>query len=100
MSVEVTIQVMKNNKMTSQDTVSMTNEWNDIWNKLKESKAYTFKSPLKKEEKCKEIVYINGKNNTEKGVLIWARGLDEKWVEFNLKTITLKEGYVFEIRMD
>lgn len=100
MSVQVTIQVMKNGKKGAQDTVSMKNEVNDIWTKLKDSQAYKFKSPLKKEEKCKEIVYINGKNNTEKGVLMWARGLDEKWVEFNLKTISLKKGDVFEIRMD
>jgi len=91
---------MKNNKKTKHDTMSMKNDVNDIWTKLKDSKAYTFKSPLKGETDCKEIVYINGTSNTEEGVLIWARGLDEKWVEFNLKTITLKEGDVFEIRMD
>lgn len=99
MSVQVTIKVMKNGKKVAQDTVFMKNEVKDIWKKLKKSGAYTFKSPLIEEEECKEIVYIKGTSNIEEGVLIWARGLDEKWVEFNLKTITLKEGGVFEIRM-
>jgi hypothetical protein len=91
--------VIKNGKKGEHDTVSMKNEVKDISKKLISSKAYTFNSPLIEEKKCKEIVYINGTSNTEKGVLIWAQGLDEKWVEYNLKTINLKNGGVFEIRM-
>jgi hypothetical protein len=67
-----------------------------MWDAMKT--VHAFKTPLKEEDLCKEIVYISTNGDAK---LIWRAHTDETWVQFNLKNLQktkLQTNDIFEIR--